>query len=90
VPGVPEPRNQEARERRINQQEEIIIKSRFLGEAEIYTKRAMLFNTGVPSCYYGILTNLIHCRFPMHGWKANLTEKKPPSHLMKSFIYFSG
>jgi hypothetical protein len=68
---VSEPRNEEIEERRINQQGEIIIKSRFRGEAEIYTMHAMLFSAGVPSYNCGILTTLIHCRFPVHGWKAD-------------------
>jgi hypothetical protein len=54
VPGVSEPRNQEIKERRINQQGEIIIKSKFRGEAENYTMHALPFNAAVPSCDSGI------------------------------------
>jgi len=40
----------------------------------MYTMHAMIFNAGVPSYYYGILTVVIHCWFRMRGCKLLLKE----------------
>jgi hypothetical protein len=47
---------------------------------------AMIFNAGVPSYYYGILTIVIHCWFRMRGSKVNFYVKKTSSLLMKSSL----